>query len=654
MTDLDVVVKAPNLGVPAMECLVPGAARVSFDAVVAVRGERVDLRHALAGRAFLQVPPDTKAVRRLAETTGIPVLSTGTMGAYGDRLVPLRVESTGPARADAWWWFDEEYSHEQSLTFSASAQDLARHGLPRLFNLLVDYPSGPYLHVNPHAVYVRDRPWSQVRFLQATDLHVAGRNDEIPAVVAAVTGRAPTAYVNFNDSVRTLVRGCNALHRQGRLDFLVLTGDLVDYVSDNDSLRHPFGLDNVHYLRDLLTGEPTRTRARLADGRDMTVERPAVEELEVPVFTLLGNHDYRKNEYPLVHVPEVALPSELELAVEAIGAVFGIPFGAAWAEPVATAIVHAVRGATVEQFGRFGLTLEEAAAYTGGVPVISTDVGVRFVEYEERAPDPYPALFSPFSDHAVPLGRSVLVCLDTGHDEGVARDIYDVIEGLAGLDESTANFLESDPDSTAFTSAQVALVARAAARSPGAVVVACHSPVLSTDGLPDDDAREWRRTARGLPPWFAEGARDPDLGYGVADHEFEAMAAVLTDPDHGVDLVLSGHTHRDLELRLRRAGASFRYFYDSYLNGTAGAPEAPGADGPLDAAADPADWWRRHAPVTAQTRRLFPGSPTESTVARYVTIEDDVITSARTVRITDEGIPGPAGSAYAALGVSPP
>lgn len=81
---------------------------------------------------------------------------------------------------------------------------------------------------------------------------------------------------------------------------------------------------------------------------------------------------------------------------------------------------------------------------------------------------------------------------------------------------------------------------------------------------------------------------------------------------------------------------------------------ASGADGPLEAATDAVTGWRRHAPVTAQTRRLFPGSAAGSTAARYVTIEDDVITSARTVEIIGDGIPDLAGSAYVALGVSQP
>ncbi len=584
----------------------------------------------------------------MSDTQPVPVLGTPYMGPFRNRLVPLRVDAVGPARAESWWWYDEEYSHERRVTLSASAQDVLRLGLPQLFNLVVDYPAGPNFRVNYHAVYVRDRPWGAVRFLQATDLHVAARNDEIPAVVAATRGSPPSDYVNFNDSLRTLIRCCNAMHRQGMLDFLLLTGDLIDYVTDNDSFRHPVGFNNIEYLHDILIGRRTRTRARLANGTDLAVETPAAEELEVPVFTVLGNHDYRINEYPLVHVPYVELPFELEL----IGALFGVPFGAA--EPIATEIVHALRGSTIDQFGSFGLTLDEAAAYTGGVPVISTDVGVRFVDYTDTPPDPYPALFSPVRDFSVRLGGSVLVGLDTGHDEGVTRDIYDVLEGYAGADESKGNFLEGTPDSVGFSSQQVAAVAGAAHGSTGAVIVACHAPVVNTDDPPGQQAREGRRRSRGEQPWFAEGPRDPELGFGVADHEFDAMATALTDPARGVDLVLCGHTHRSLEIRLARAGSTYRYFHDTYLEGDAGGAASNAAGDSLAAALDKAEWWRRHGPVTAQTSRLFPHSPNDAPVARYITIDDDIITSASEVEVTEKGVVGLAGAAGAVWFVSPP
>ena len=106
MTDL--AAKSPNLGLPCMVPVGDNRGRVSFEAVFAVHGTHGDLRSALVDRLFLQVPGDTKAVQRMSDTQPVPVLGTPYMGPFRNRLVPLRVDAVGPARAESWWWYDEE------------------------------------------------------------------------------------------------------------------------------------------------------------------------------------------------------------------------------------------------------------------------------------------------------------------------------------------------------------------------------------------------------------------------------------------------------------------------------------------------------------------------------------------------------------------
>jgi hypothetical protein len=130
-----------------------------------------------------------------------------------------------------------------------------------------------------------------LHFIHATDLHVALRNDlyEATLKIGKEDRGASSAvpFVNFNENLRRFIQHANVLADQGKLDFVLLLGDLVDFIEHNYSDRDDFGENNWRLLCDILTG---------AEAKGIhTAKKPGIK---VPVFTSTGNHDWRFFPYP--------------------------------------------------------------------------------------------------------------------------------------------------------------------------------------------------------------------------------------------------------------------------------------------------------------------------------------------------------------------
>jgi len=127
-----------------------------------------------------------------------------------------------------------------------------------------------------------------VKFVHLTDLHVAARNDmwegEVPAVIegSPVTpGRQN--FQNFNERLREFIRSANQAADEGKLDFIWVLGDLVDFCRTGLFDRMPDD-SNWPALIEILTGSEAE-RQRCNNG------------LRVPIFTTTGNHDWRTYPY---------------------------------------------------------------------------------------------------------------------------------------------------------------------------------------------------------------------------------------------------------------------------------------------------------------------------------------------------------------------
>lgn len=121
---------------------------------------------------------------------------------------------------------------------------------------------------------------STVKFVHLTDLHVAARNDMWEAEVPAVIEGSPVTpdrqdFKNFNTRLRDFIKWANQEADEGRLDFVFMLGDLVDFCRTGLFDRTPDD-SNWSALIEILTDQ---------------------QGLRVPIFTTTGNHDWRTFPY---------------------------------------------------------------------------------------------------------------------------------------------------------------------------------------------------------------------------------------------------------------------------------------------------------------------------------------------------------------------
>ncbi|MHA1762519.1 MAG: metallophosphoesterase [Promethearchaeota archaeon] len=183
--------------------------------------------------------------------------------------------------------------------------------------------------VNYHALVIFKKDWQNFTFVQATDLHLAERNDRIYEIVKRWTRssikrnfdaffkrvmkklkikkneelteefKAPLRkrFINPNNQFRRFIKLMNRKVLNNELDFIVLTGDLIDFTllsklfkSLKKVTSFKFKHTNWKIFKDVILNSPYQRRYRgMIRG----------EELLCPIFTILGNHDYRAYHYDL-------------------------------------------------------------------------------------------------------------------------------------------------------------------------------------------------------------------------------------------------------------------------------------------------------------------------------------------------------------------
>ncbi|MFX1315279.1 MAG: metallophosphoesterase family protein [Promethearchaeota archaeon] len=197
-----------------------------------------------------------------------------------------------------------------------------------LFDLIHRIPNRDEEMINFHSLALYNKKFENLRFIHATDLHIARRNDFISKFLKekireklskqkkgiknhvkiknAILKRdfefkrefqwhrfkdLRNAKYNFNYQLRKLISFVN----KNKVDFLLLGGDLVDYVelaSFDEDYKN-----NFHVLIDILLGLNKGLNKPPFLIRDK--EFINIQEILCPIFTIPGNHDYRKGHYSL-------------------------------------------------------------------------------------------------------------------------------------------------------------------------------------------------------------------------------------------------------------------------------------------------------------------------------------------------------------------
>ncbi|MFX1258612.1 MAG: metallophosphoesterase [Promethearchaeota archaeon] len=180
-----------------------------------------------------------------------------------------------------------------------------------------------------HSIVVSKQEWRNFSFVHATDLHLAERNDRIYGIIKKWTKMFNEVYVNAalkeqkkyfenigkieddwlkteeihkplkkrlvnpNNQYRKFIKLMNKKVFQNDLDFIALTGDLIDFtiLSKIPKDERIFDYDHTNWkiFKDITLNLPQKKRKGMRKG----------EELLCPIFTIPGNHDYRPFHYDM-------------------------------------------------------------------------------------------------------------------------------------------------------------------------------------------------------------------------------------------------------------------------------------------------------------------------------------------------------------------
>lgn len=439
----------------------------------------------------------------------------------------------------------------------------------RLFDLL--FTHGSEIKENNHALCVYESIGDNLRFIHSSDLHLAKRNDEILDRIKAkaLQNEYEDAKTNFMNFNENFRRLIRYVNSHlDEIDFLIISGDLVDYYQP-DELYNP----DQPFEGEVCSFE----KSNLSIFYDIVLGRGPLNqnnELAVPMFTTTGNHDFRPYHYNL---------SE--------------------------------RG----QFKKFGLK-QDYVHYLDEVPVRPLDsitpANVRWLkDYLKR--------INPDLDYLVRFGNTDLLFLDGGKDNYSFFHIWDVLGG--------------SPDTECVTDLQIELINSyfESKRNQSPILMVMHTPPINIRGdYKKEELYEDSRQQKTGNPWI--DYKDYDLSYGTLSYNWEKFLEVLTGltnkRKYKVDLVLSGHTHQDIEFRLE-------YYYDRRDRGREVGIYCWNYSDQLVSKMTPEarkEWWEKNKPFALQTAATGPKGNDEPEIRR-ITIENNEIKEMTPIKVKSLG-----------------
>lgn len=160
----------------------------------------------------------------------------------------------------------------------------------------IDLGSEIPFKTNYHSYVISDQTWEDCTIIHGTDLHIAKRNDEILAVILKKLKQKPSdglknRFVNPNNNLRLFIKSMNEWKKERSVDLIIFTGDIVDFCirSDGGDSIETFDLPNTNWniFYNIILNYPLTYREDIDPVNILTGE-----ELMIPLYTVVGNHDY--------------------------------------------------------------------------------------------------------------------------------------------------------------------------------------------------------------------------------------------------------------------------------------------------------------------------------------------------------------------------
>ncbi|MFX0033755.1 MAG: metallophosphoesterase family protein [Candidatus Hodarchaeota archaeon] len=224
------------------------------------------------------------------------------------------------------------FYHKVKINFSLSDEvlEFLQYRTFVMFDFIHE-PSHEKRQINHHSFVISKNKWKDFQFVHATDLHLAERNDNIYSIVknwTAIFKNEKLAeiaqqsvktlsfferlfkkkeaskplvikplvrrFINPNNNFRKFIKQMNKKVLDNKLDFIVITGDIVDFTVFSElpkdarkTLNFEFEYSNWKTFKDILLNSSQKKRRGVIKG----------QELICPIFTIPGNHDYRPFHY---------------------------------------------------------------------------------------------------------------------------------------------------------------------------------------------------------------------------------------------------------------------------------------------------------------------------------------------------------------------
>ncbi|UCH08351.1 MAG: metallophosphoesterase [Deltaproteobacteria bacterium] len=516
-----------------------------------------------------------------------------------------------------YWRLDVAIREEDSDNFRSLLRKRGRKTLPTLYDLILRNKEGKEERVNYHAIQVVQSTRGGCKFIHLTDIHAAKRNDEILGEVLKVKSRRSRseivdAYINFNDGLREFIGMANAMADEGELDFVVMTGDLVDFAFHGWEEEPNAAENNWRAFIHLIIG--TGTEQAKGNGG-----------LKMAVYTSTGNHDWRLHPYDpnLVNYsdsfgltkeelnnydyksydsreyPEdkraklskvITSNAFKKLNIDVFTDKDAVKLAKLLSSKITIWVLRVlamlgIGGASVAGIAQqfiYGLTILVLGGLVWGARWYLQRKVRKLVDIlidnplhaEAKALRYYLTHVNPYLDYAFQYGDYLFIVMDTGADVFIGQ----LLDGkqLTHIKQMSLedNILGGSPDSRAFDSEQAyynwsqivwleKALASASQQSDGRrrIFLFLHAPPIN----PPKD-REWKtlwESERPAPKWIGKG--ECNLTYGTIKHylsQFFYLCMGYRESDlvggnvepnlRKVDIVFSGHAHRNIEFRLEK------------------------------------------------------------------------------------------------------